>query len=133
MTLEVRVPEVLGMMMLADEEAASGRRRITRESERECDFHRRAVRPLALAREVEHVEPGNARCLEGRGILSCIRTLSDQHGESFARSDVIAVEGTEGKETAAMRRNLVGLADLQQLDEGGGKLHDQIMRAPIVT
>src|SRR5262249_51189654 len=106
------------------------RRRIAREDKRECQFDCRAVRLLAFASEIEHVEIRNARSLECLAICNRIAAVEQQHRKTLAACKEIAAEGTERKRSRAVRHDLLGFGDLQQLDVAVLQLHDAVMRAP---
>src|SRR5262249_16243902 len=99
-------------------------------SQRERNLDCRAIRLFRLASEVEYLEIGNPGGLERARIGARVRAFQDQHRKAFARGDEVAVERADAKGPRATRRNLCGLADLEQLDERGLELHDAIVRAP---
>ena len=130
MLLERRIPEVLRIVLLAGEEPGVRRGFVLRERERERDLHGRAVRPLALAREVEHIEIADAGRTERVGIGLRAFALKHQHRKAFAFRQKVAREGAERERARARRGNTLHLAQRQQFDEDAGKLHDAVMRAP---
>ncbi len=69
----------------------SGRLRVGRKRERERDLHARAVRPLALALEIEHLEVADVGRAEGRGIGRRALAFQHQHRQPLvAREEVRA-------------------------------------------
>ena len=92
MLLKRRIPEILRKVLLADREADAGRAGIAGESQREGDLYRRAVRPFALALELQDFRGGDARRLEGRGICRGIVALQQQQRQPFLVAEERLVE-----------------------------------------
>ena len=63
-------------------------------------------------------------------ILGRIAAVEDQHRETLARSQKVAVEGAERKRTRAVRHDLFGLGDFEHFDVAILQLHDAVVRAP---
>src|SRR6266568_5190893 len=120
--LKCRVPKILREMVLA--------RRNAGKNQREREFHRRSVRLCALAGEIEHVITANAGRLERARIVGRVAGVEDQHRESLARSEKVAVEGAEGKRAGAVRHDLLRLGDLKDFDVAISQLHNSVVRAP---
>ena len=130
MLLKRAVPEVVRVVVLADEEAGIGRLRIGREGEREGDLRLGPVRPAGAASEGERLEIANAASGEGRRIGFRIVAAEGQHGEPFAAGEVIAHEGAEAEGARPVRRDAAPLPHGDQLDERAFELDEPVLRAP---
>src|SRR6266700_2334148 len=128
--LKCRVPKIVREMVLARRKAQIGRGRVAGKNQREREFHRRSVRLCALAGEIEHVITANAGRLERARIVGRVARVEDQHRESLARSEKVAVEGAEGKRAGAVRLDLLGLGDLKDFNVAILQLHNSVMGAP---
>src|SRR5512141_3062908 len=96
MSLKCRVPKVLRVLMVRGEEAGMGRKRVGRESEREGELDRTAIRPPALA--LEFVERKIADAARAKFVGVCrAAPFQHQHRHPLAARKEIVVEGAEGK------------------------------------
>src|SRR6266702_214356 len=128
--LKCRVPKILREMVLASRKAQIWRGRVAGKNQREHQLHRRSVRLCALAGEIEHVITANAGRLERARIVGRVARVEDQHRESLARSEKVAVEGAEGKRAGAVWHDLLRLGDLKDFDVAILQLHNSVVRAP---
>src|SRR5712691_8989476 len=115
--LKCRVPKILREMVLARRKAQIWRGRVAGKDQRECELHRRAVGLCAFARKIEHIITANAGRFERARIVGRVARVEDQHRESLARSEKVAVEGAEGKRPGAVRHDLLRLGDLKDFED----------------
>ena len=95
MFLEGRIPEILRIMLLAGGEVDVRRKAVFGKSERETEFHRRAVRFFAHALEFHHSGRIDLRGAE-RGCISFgVMRFQKKHRQAFMPFGEIAVEGCE--------------------------------------
>lgn len=131
MGLEIGVPEVLRMMLLADEESGVRRGRVRSEGQRERDMRFAAIRAPALPLEEEGLEIADAGTGETCGVGLGIGAVQHQHGQPFPLPEIIAHERAEAELAWAMRRNRATiLPDRDQLDEGRAELDQPVFSAP---
>ena len=100
--LERRIPEILGIMMLADGKADVRRLRIAGKGQREGNLHRRCRR--AVCPRARNRTRRSRRCRLPRTIAHPRRAsllFEHQHREAFARFEEIPVEGAERKRMRA--------------------------------
>src|SRR6195256_2669931 len=128
--LKCRVPKIVREMVLARRKAQIWRGRVAGKNQREGELHRRSVRLCALAGEIEHIITANAGRLERARIVGRVAGVEDQHRESLARSEKVAVEGAEGKRAGAVRHDLLRLGDLKDFDVAILQLHNSVVGAP---
>ena len=94
MALERRVPEILGIVLLTDEEAGV-RLGIDGEGERERDLDRLAVRPTRLTFEIEGVIAADPRRLERGAVCACVMAFEHQHREAFVPREEFLARAAE--------------------------------------
>src|SRR5262249_19485337 len=128
--LERRVPEVLGVVLLTDRKTDLRRASVTGKCEREADLYGAAVRPLALAFEMQRLGNRNPGGAEFPGVSRGILALQHHEGETLLTLEEDAVEGTEQQRESGFARNLFGCDHRQQLDEEARKLNEMIVCAP---
>src|SRR6267142_2874346 len=128
--LKCRVPKIFREMVLAHRKAQIRRGRIAGKNQRERELHRRSVRLCAFAVEIEHVITANAGRLERARVVGRVAAVQDQHRESLARSEKVAVEGAEGKRAGAVRHDLLRLGDFEDFDVAILQLHNSVVGAP---
>lgn len=116
--------------MLAGEEADPRRQRIAREGERERHLDRRAVRALALALEVEHVEVADPGLAKRPGVGPRLETFEHQHRKPLPARQCVAVERAERKGPRPVLGDPRGLRDGEQFDKAAGKLDDPVLGSP---
>jgi len=68
-----------------------GRRLVVGEGEREADLYGRAIGAAALALEVHGVGGGDTGCAEARFIRARVLRFEDEHRQSLAAFDEVAV------------------------------------------
>src|SRR5262249_3972338 len=106
--LERRVPEVLGVVLLTDRKTDLRRASVTGKCEREADLYGAAVRPLALAFEMQRLGNRNPGGAEFPGVSRGILALQHHEGETLLTLEEDAVEGTEQQRESGFARKLFG-------------------------
>jgi hypothetical protein len=126
--LEGRVPEILGVKILASRKARVRCPDVAREGERKAELDRRAVGPPALALEGHGVGGGDTGAAERGRVSARIAAFEEQHRQALAVSEERLVKPAEqGGEPVGSQFFRLGHG--QQLDEEAGKLNDVIVGA----
>jgi EVE domain len=133
MALDLRVPEILRLMVLANEKATFRRVMVSRKRQGKGNARLFPVGAHTHALEEKWLEIANLQRPEPSGICLGIDAFQHRHRHALAPRQRIAHKGTKGENMRLVRWDLARLGNRNQLQKGSGKLDDTVLRTPRVV